>query len=152
MENLLYKVGPDIKLKMLYIFIRSLEIVQYEIIVVYTLYLLCGISIWHFLSAWAVPVFLLQYCKITQRICCLLLNVLSVICRLHSLRHIFKILFNLKVVFSLRAHAFFYLGPYAANHGITLTSHIGGFIITAVLAHMHMIVSSKCYHDCLSRC
>ena len=68
------------------------------------------------ISYWVVPVFLLEYCMITLRIWCLLLNlsfdVLSVICRLHNLRPPFRIPFYLvpPIVFSFRAHAFFYMG------------------------------------------
>jgi hypothetical protein len=98
------------------LYFRSLKIVQHDIIVVYTYYMVFLVScIWPF-STWWVPVFLLEYCIITLRIYCLLLNlsfdVLSVICRLHNLRPPFKIPFYLvpTIVFSFRAHAFFSLG------------------------------------------
>jgi hypothetical protein len=80
--------------------------------VVYTCYV---VLFWPF-RTWVVPVFLLEYCIITLRICCLLLNlsfdVLSVICRLHNLSSPFKIPFYLvpPIVFSFMAHTFFYLG------------------------------------------
>jgi hypothetical protein len=64
-----------------------------------------------------VPVFLLEYCWITLRICCLLFfnlsfDILSVICRLHILRSPFQISIYLVplIIFSFRAKAFFYMG------------------------------------------
>jgi hypothetical protein len=99
------------------LYFRFLKIVQHDIVVVYTYYVVLFVSsIWPLLT-WVVPVFLLEYCIITLRICCLLLNfsldvlsydVLSVIWRLHN----FKIPFYLVLPngFSFRAHTFFYLG------------------------------------------
>jgi hypothetical protein len=96
------------------LYFRSLKIVQHDIIVVYTCYVVFSVSsIWPF-STRVVPVFLLEYCIITLRICCLLFklsfDVLSVICRLH--RSPFKFPFYLvpPIIFSFRTHAFFYLG------------------------------------------
>jgi hypothetical protein len=116
------------------LYFRSLKIVQHDIFVVYTCYLVFLVSsIWP-ISTWVVPVFLLEYCLITLRICCLLFklsfDVLSVICRLHILRPPFKIPFYLvpPIVFSFRAHTFFNWGPNAAFHGMTLLCHIEGSI------------------------
>jgi hypothetical protein len=92
---------------------RSLKIVQHDIIVVYTCYVVFLVSFWSF-SSWVVPVFLLEYCIITLKICCLLFKlsfeVFSVICRLHNRRPPFKIPFYLVPLFShVRHTSFFYL-------------------------------------------
>jgi hypothetical protein len=82
-------------------------------------------SIWPF-STWVVPVFLLEYCLITPRICCLLfklsIDVLSMICRLHNLRSPFKIPFYLvPPLFSRFGHThYFTWGPYAAFQNFTI--------------------------------
>jgi hypothetical protein len=90
--------------------------IQHDTIVVYKCCVVFSVpSIWPF-SALVIPVFLLEYCIMTLRIRCLLwklsFDVLSVIFMLHNLRFPFKILFNLvpHIVFSFRAHSFFYLG------------------------------------------
>jgi hypothetical protein len=87
-------------------------------------------------------------------------DVISVICRLHNFRSPFKIPFYLvpPILFSFRAHAFFTWGPYAAFHGMALTCHIEGFMITAIWTHLQMFQNSKFYQFmfnvefCLSRC
>jgi hypothetical protein len=87
-------------------------------------------------------------------------DVKSVICRLHNLRSPFKISFYLvpPIVFSFMAHAFCYLGPYAAFHEMALTCHIEGSMITAIWTHLRMFQNSKFYQFmlnvefCLGRC
>jgi hypothetical protein len=80
---------------------------------------------------------------------------------LHNLRSPFKISFYLvpPIVFSFRAHAFLFTwGPYAAFHGMALTCHIEGSMITAIWTHLRMFQNSKFYQFmlnvefCLSRC
>jgi hypothetical protein len=67
-------------------------------------------------SSWLVPIFFLEKCLMTFRICCLILtlslDVVSAICRLHYLWSPCKIPFYLvsPIVFSFRAHAIYYLG------------------------------------------
>ena len=69
------------------------------------------------------PLFLLEYCMITLRICCLHLNlsfeVLSVICRLHNLRPPFKIPYYLVPLSRLGHMLSFIWRSYVACHGMS---------------------------------
>jgi hypothetical protein len=91
------------------------------------------LSIRH-LSSWVVPVLLTLILLNHPKDMWPAFDVISVIRRLHNLRSPFKIPFYLvpPIVFSFRAHAFFTWGPDAAFHGMALTCHIEGSMITAI--------------------
>jgi hypothetical protein len=75
-------------------------------------------------------------------------DVLSVIRRLHNLWSPFKILFYLvsPIVFSFRAHAFYYLGTIRRFSWNGTKCHIKGSMITAVWTHRRMFLNSKFYN------
>jgi hypothetical protein len=45
-----------------------------------------------------------------------------------------------------RAQGFFNLGPYAAFHGMAVTCHIEGSMMTAVWTHLRIFLNSKFHH------
>jgi hypothetical protein len=87
-------------------------------------------------------------------------DVLSMICRLYNLCSPFTIPFILfRPLFSRLGHTHvFTWEPYAAFHGMALTCHIEGSMITAIWTHSRMFLNSKLYQFilnvefCLSRC
>ena len=75
-------------------------------------------SIFRSFSNLMIPVFLLEYCLITQRICCLLFK--RVFWRLICDKTLFQnsILSNSAHCFSSRAHTLFHLGPYVMERNL----------------------------------
>ena len=78
-----------------------------------------------FRSNWVVPVFLLEYCKITLRICCLpfklLTSYLWYACFITS-DTLSKFYLVPHIVYSFNTLSFI-CGPYTACHGMALVSH-----------------------------
>jgi hypothetical protein len=94
------------------LYFRSLKIVQHDIIVVLVVFLVSTFR--HFLVGWFQYSYLNSVESPLGYVACFLnlsFDVLSVLHRLHNLWSPFKIQFYLVYfVFSLRAHAFYYLG------------------------------------------
>jgi hypothetical protein len=140
------------------IYCGFLKIVHHDIIVVYTCFVVLSVySIWPF-STWVVPVFLLESILYNQSplgyVACfwnLSLDFFSVICRLQHRRSPFKIPFYLvpPIVFSLRAHAFFYLGTILRlSWNGTTVSH-WRFHDNRRMNTSADVLNSKCHHFCV---
>jgi hypothetical protein len=132
------------------LYFRSLKIVQHDIFVEYTCLMVFLVSCTLPFSIWVVPVFLLEYCIITLRICCLLFKIVfwRLVCDIQAswpqipLSKLHFIQF--RPLFSRLGHTHsFTWGPYAVFHGMTLLCHIEGSMITAVWTHLWMFLNSK---------
>jgi hypothetical protein len=69
---------------------------------------------------------------------------LSVKLRLNNMWSLFKIPFYLVLPHLVLTH-FNFWGPYAAFHGMAITWHIKGSMMSAVWTYLPMFLNSKCY-------
>jgi hypothetical protein len=123
-------------------YFRFLKIVQHDIIVLFMVFkfFLFG----YFLVGW------FEYCLITLRICGLLFKCVfwHIICDMQASEHLIpfqnsNLFSSAHCCLSFRANTFFTWGPYPAFHGMALTCHIGGFMITDIWNS-----GNKVIHNC----